>query len=52
MLPGGWENTVERDARHGIPLGQATAKPNARGIIMPEMVVATSTWQHPVGNFS
>ena len=33
-------------------MGQAMAKPNARGIVIPEMVVASSTWQNPVGNFS
>jgi hypothetical protein len=32
-------------------MGQAMAKPNARGIIIPEMVVASSTWQNPVGTF-
>jgi hypothetical protein len=32
-------------------MGQAMEKPNARGIIVPEMVVASSTWQNPVGTF-
>ena len=32
-------------------MGQAMAKPNARGITIPEMVVASSTWQNPVGTF-
>lgn len=32
-------------------MGQAMARPNARGIIIPEMVVASSTWQNPVGTF-
>jgi hypothetical protein len=32
-------------------MGQAMAKPNARGIVIPEMVVASSTWQNPVGTF-
>ena len=33
-------------------MGQAMEKPNARGIEIPEMVVASSTWQNPVGTFS
>jgi hypothetical protein len=33
-------------------MGQAMAKPNARGIVVPEMVVASSTWQNPEGTFS
>lgn len=33
-------------------MGQAMAKPNARGITIPEMVVASSTWQNPEGTFS
>lgn len=33
-------------------MGQAMAKPNARGIVIPEMVIASSTWQNPVGTFS
>ncbi|CAB4194581.1 hypothetical protein UFOVP1264_36 [uncultured Caudovirales phage] len=33
-------------------MGQAMTKPNARGIEVPEMVVASSTWQNPVGTFS
>lgn len=32
-------------------MGQAMSRPNARGIIIPEMVVASSTWQNPVGTF-
>lgn len=32
-------------------MGQAMEKPNARGIIVSEMVVASSTWQNPVGTF-
>ena len=32
-------------------MGQAMAKPNARGVIVPEMVVASSTWQNPIGTF-
>jgi len=32
-------------------MGQAMAKPNARGIRVAEMVVASSTWQNPVGTF-
>ena len=32
-------------------MGQAMAKPNARGIVIPEMVVASSTWQNPTGTF-
>lgn len=37
---------------YNAAMGQAMAKPNARGIIVPEMVVASSTWQNPVGTFS
>lgn len=33
-------------------MGQAMAKPNPRGIVIPEMVVASSTWQNPEGTFS
>lgn len=33
-------------------MGQAMRKPNARGIMIDEMVVASSTWQNPVGTFS
>jgi hypothetical protein len=33
-------------------MGQAMAKPNARGITVPEMVVASSTWQNPLGTFN
>jgi|GEM_PF-1250123 len=36
---------------YNAAMGQAMAKPNARGIIIPEMVVASSTWQHPSGTF-
>ena len=32
-------------------MGQALEKPNARGITVPEMVVASSTWQNPLGTF-
>lgn len=32
-------------------MGQAMAKPNARGIKVGEMVVASSTWQNPIGTF-
>jgi hypothetical protein len=33
-------------------MGQAMTKPNARGVEIDEMVVASSTWQNPVGTFS
>ena len=33
-------------------MGQAMAKPNVRGVVVPEMVVASSTWQNPIGTFS
>ena len=36
---------------YNAAMGQAMAKPNARGIVIPEMVVASSTWQNPVGTF-
>lgn len=32
-------------------MGQAMEKPNARGFVLPEMVVASSTWQNPEGTF-
>ena len=32
-------------------MGQALNKENARGIKVPEMVVASSTWQNPIGTF-
>lgn len=32
-------------------MGQAMTKPNVRGVEVPEMVVASSTWQNPVGTF-
>lgn len=32
-------------------MGQAMEKPNSRGIVLPEMVVASSTWQNPEGTF-
>lgn len=32
-------------------MGQAMTKPNARGVKVNEMVVASSTWQNPVGTF-
>jgi len=32
-------------------MGQAMAKPNARGYMVPEMTVASSTWQNPIGTF-
>jgi hypothetical protein len=32
-------------------MGQAMEKPNKRGHLVPEMVVASSTWQNPVGTF-
>lgn len=31
--------------------GQAMAKPNARGEMVNEMTVASSTWQNPIGTF-
>lgn len=31
--------------------GQAMAKPNTRGIKVPEMTIASSTWQNPIGTF-
>jgi len=31
--------------------GQAMARPNIRGHIIPEMTVASSTWQRPAGTF-
>jgi len=36
---------------YNAAMGQAMAKPNARGVVIPEMVVASSTWQNPVGTF-
>jgi hypothetical protein len=36
---------------YNAAMGQAMAKPNARGIVVPEMVVASSTWQNPTGTF-
>jgi len=33
-------------------MGQAMTRPNARGVVMPEMVVASSTWQNPTATFS
>jgi hypothetical protein len=36
---------------YSAAMGQAMAKPNARGIVVPEMVVASSTWQNPTGTF-
>jgi len=33
-------------------MGQAMTKPNTRGVEVAEMVVASSTWQNPVGTFS
>jgi hypothetical protein len=38
-------------AVYDAAMGQAMEKPNARGIMVPEMVVASSTWQNPVGTF-
>jgi hypothetical protein len=32
-------------------MGQAMKRPNARDVEIPEMVVASSTWQNPVGTF-
>lgn len=32
--------------------GQALEKPNAKGFVVPEMTVASSTWQNPIGTFS
>ena len=29
--------------------GQAMAKPNTKGVVVPEMTIASSTWQNPVG---
>lgn len=31
--------------------GQAMAKPNTRGVMIPEMTIASSTWQNPIGTF-
>jgi hypothetical protein len=31
--------------------GQAMSRPNARGVVVPEMMVASSTWQNPLGTF-
>ena len=36
---------------YNAAMGQAMAKPNARGVLVPEMVVASSTWQNPIGTF-
>jgi hypothetical protein len=36
---------------YNAAMGQAMAKPNARGIVIPEMVIASSTWQNPTGTF-
>lgn len=36
---------------YNAAMGQAMKKPNARGIEIDEMVVASSTWQNPVGTF-
>ncbi len=33
-------------------MGQALMKPNSRGVVVEEMVVASSTWQNPAGTFS
>lgn len=33
-------------------MGQAMTKPNVRGVPVSEMLVASSTWQNPVGTFS
>ena len=32
-------------------MGQALMQPNKRGIVVEEMVVASSTWQNPIGTF-
>ena len=32
-------------------MGQALMQPNKRGVVVPEMVVASSTWQNPIGTF-
>lgn len=32
-------------------MGQAMAKENTKGIVVPEMIVASSTWQNPIGTF-
>ena len=32
-------------------MGQALEKPNMRNEVVPEMVVASSTWQNPIGTF-
>lgn len=32
-------------------MGQPLEKENARGVVMPEMTVASSTWQNPIGTF-
>jgi hypothetical protein len=43
----------EMDKRvYDAAMGQAFEKPNARGVMVKEMVVASSTWQNPVGTFS
>jgi len=41
---------MEKDV-YDAAMGQALEKPNARGFVIPEMVVASSTWQNPVGTF-
>ena len=38
-------------AIYDAAMGQAMNKPNARGVPVSEMVVASSTWQNPVGTF-
>jgi hypothetical protein len=32
-------------------MGQALEQPNKRGVVVQEMVVASSTWQNPIGTF-
>ena len=41
---------MEKDV-YDAAMGQAMRKPNARGYEVDEMVVASSTWQNPIGTF-
>ena len=36
---------------YNAAMGQALTKPNAKGHVIPEMVIASSTWQNPIGTF-
>jgi len=36
---------------YNAAMGQALIQPNKRGVLVPEMVVASSTWQNPIGTF-